>query len=185
MRRRIVMMNPIGIRNEDRIGSRGPWFGDCTATSVLEQGGAGPGGARVRRSGWVGRRSATGGSCGRRARAGSGWTSPSAMTGGTPNATRAAAPGSPSDPGSAPLPGSAPGLGVAGLRRCPGRGLAKQAFLLEGSEVAPLRSTGAGRPRRGTACISCPSRRGRVGCGRPSCRPRVGVGWRRRVPRLR
>jgi hypothetical protein len=115
MRRRMVMMNPIGIGNEDRIGSRGPWFGDCTATSVLEQGGAGPGGARVRRSGWVGRRSATGGSCGRRARAGSGWTSPSAMTGGTPNATRAAAPGSPSDPGSAPLPGSAPGFGVAGL----------------------------------------------------------------------
>jgi len=115
MRRRMVMMNPIGVGNEDRIGARGPWFGDCTATSVLEQGGAGPGGARVRRSGWVGRRSATGGSCGRRARAGSGWTWPSAMTGGTRNATRAAAPGSPSDPGSAPLPGSAPGLGEAGL----------------------------------------------------------------------
>jgi hypothetical protein len=28
MRRRVVMMNPIGIRNEDRIGSRGRWFAD-------------------------------------------------------------------------------------------------------------------------------------------------------------
>jgi hypothetical protein len=39
--------------------------------------------------------------------------------------------------------------------------------------------------RRGRACTSCRSRRGRVGCGRPSCRPGVGVGWRRRVPRPR
>jgi hypothetical protein len=32
------MMNPIGICNEDRVGSRGPWFGDrTTATSVLER----------------------------------------------------------------------------------------------------------------------------------------------------
>jgi hypothetical protein len=44
---------------------------------------------------------------------------------------------------------------------------------------------GGGRWRRGRACISCRSRRGRVGCGRPSCRIGVGVGWRRRAPRLR
>jgi hypothetical protein len=37
-------MNPIGIGNEDRIGSRGRWFGDgTTATSVLEHGGVGCG----------------------------------------------------------------------------------------------------------------------------------------------
>jgi hypothetical protein len=33
------MMNPIGIRNEDQIGTRDPWFADrTTATSVLEHG---------------------------------------------------------------------------------------------------------------------------------------------------
>jgi hypothetical protein len=45
---------------------------------------------------------------------------------------------------------------------------------------------GGGRWRRGRACISCLSRRGRVGCGRPSCRPGgVERWWRRRAPRLR
>jgi hypothetical protein len=166
-------MNPIGIGNEDRIGSRGRWFGDgTTATSVLEHGGAGPGGTGVRRSGWVRRRSATGRSCGPRARAGSGWTSPSGTTGSAPNASHAAAPGSTSDPGSAPPPGraSAGVLGPASGKR---------------GHLDPYRSTGVGPSPRGRACTSCPSRRGRVGCGRPSCRPCAGVGRRRRVPRLR
>jgi hypothetical protein len=108
------MMNPIGIRNEDQIGTRDPWFADrTTATSVLEHGGAVPGGTRVRRSRWPAWRSATGRSCGRRAGASSGWPMPSATTGTTPDATHAA-PGSTSDPGSAPRPGSAhraPGAG--------------------------------------------------------------------------
>jgi hypothetical protein len=107
-------MNPIGIRNEDQMGSRDRWFEDrTTAISVLEHGGAVPGGTRVRRSGWPGWRSATGRSCGRRARASSGWPSPSATTGTTPNITHAA-PGSTSDPSSAPPPGRA--------HRAPGEG---------------------------------------------------------------
>ena len=111
------MMNPIGIRNEDQIGTRDPWFAaHTTATSVLEHGGAVPGGTRVRRSGWPGWRSATGRSCGRRARAGSGWPSPSATTGTTPDATHAA-PGSTSDPSSAPPPGRAPPGSGRGLAR--------------------------------------------------------------------
>jgi hypothetical protein len=104
------MMNPIGVRNEDQIRSRGR----MTATAASEQGGAGPVGTRVRRSGWARWRSATGRSCGPRARAGSGWTSPSATTGTTASAIYAAAPGSSSDP--SPAPGS--GEPGAGQRPC-------------------------------------------------------------------
>ena len=176
-------MNPIGIRNEDQIGSRDPWFEDrTTAISVLEHGGAVPGGARVWRSGWPGWRSATGRSCGRRARAGSGWPSPSATTGTTPDATHAA-PGSTSDPSSAPPPGRAPPGSGRGLARPAPNGPSPQ-----GGWAEPLggeRARGGGRRRRGRACISCRNRRGRVGCGRPSCRPGVGAGRRRRAARLR
>ena len=180
------MMNPIGIRNEDQLGTRDPWFADrTTATSVLEHGGAVPGGTRVRRSRWPAWRSATGWSCGRRARAGSGWPMPSATTGTMPDATHAA-PGSTSDPGSAPRPGSAhraPAARPHPRRRSPAE------VVLHPREAGPSRrverARGGGRRRRGRACISCRSRRGRAGCGRPSCHPGVAVGWRRRAPRLR
>jgi hypothetical protein len=102
------MMNPIGIGNEHRIGFRDPSFDDHTATApVLEHGGADPGGTRVRRSAWPGRRSATGRSCGRPAPAGSGWTRPSGTTARKPGATHAG-PVATRTPSSAPPPGRAP-----------------------------------------------------------------------------
>jgi hypothetical protein len=199
------MMNRIGIRDEDRIGARDPSVEDRTTVIwVLEHGGAGPGGTRVRRSGWPGWRSATGGSCGPRAPAGSGWTSPSAAAGRTPSAARAG-PGSTSGPGSARPPGRAPPdlqtARVAGPverpigARTDGRRFGR-ITLGRRSGRTPRRPAGSGVTgtavaarggelrRRGRACISCRSRRGRVGCGRPSCRLGVGVGGRR-VLRLR
>ena len=71
-----------------------------------------------------------------------------------------------------------------GLRRSP-RAESGQSPPNRSGAVAPTRVRGGGRWRRGRACTSCLSRRGRAGCGRPSCRRCVGAGWRRRAPRLR
>jgi hypothetical protein len=114
------MMNPIGIRNEDRIGSRDPWFDVRLAViPVPEHGGVGPCGTRVRRSAWPRWRSATGGSCGRRAPAGSVWMWPFGTTGSRSDATHAA-PASTPAPSSAPHPGRAPLHRVPRERRPPG-----------------------------------------------------------------
>jgi hypothetical protein len=111
---------------------------------------------------------------------------PAADPGARPHTRRSApAPGraphsspvAPADPGGAlgRPSGSAPRrpvARVAGGRRC--------------SSGWPCPRWAGGRWRRGRACTSCRSRRGRVGCGRPSCRPGVGPGWWwRRGPRLR
>jgi hypothetical protein len=237
------MMNPIGIRNEDRTRSRDPWFQDrTTVVAVPEHGGAGPSGTRVRRSAWPGRQSATGRSCGRPAPAGSGWTPPSGTTASARDATYAG-PATTRAPSSVPPRGRASprgrrtgqprgsvcvasarsvGCGVdrgpelrwtsrASARACGGpggppasprapawepggppgppwtspglRGLPRGLRGPNGTQAGPM--WGAGRWRRGRACTSCRSRRGRVGCGRPSCRPGVGAGWRRRAPRPR
>ena len=105
------MMNRIGIRAEDRIGSREPWFGDHRATSVPEHGRADPGGSTVRGSRWPGWRRATGMTCGRRAPPGSASTRPSTTTRSPPPATSASAAASagPSGPSSAPPPPAADG----------------------------------------------------------------------------
>ena len=190
------MMNPIGIRAEDRIGSQGPWFEDRRATPVPEHGGADPGGSTVRGSRWPGWRRATGRSCGRRAPPGSAWRRPSTTTRSPPPATSAFAVASagPPDPGSAAPPPAASGrtsplhpwvnyprVRASRPRRTgggPGR-------CLGGVRDPALPAMAAASRRRGRACTSCPSRRGRAGCDRPSCRPGVGAGMRRRAPRLR
>jgi hypothetical protein len=209
------MMNPIEIRTEERIGSRDRWFGGGTpAAPVPEHGGAGPGGTTVRRSAWRGWRSATGRTCGRPAPAGPASTWPSAMSRSPPDASLAApasalGPSSAAKPGSPPprgAPGSAPAapdsaprhpaahLGTPQRTSAPRRRpVAHPGGPLRGwraAAVVPLAGRAprwaGGRWRRGRACTSCPSRRGRAGCGRPSCRPGVGPGWRRRRgPRLR
>ena len=100
------MMNPIGICNEDRVGSRGPWFGDrTTATSVLER--------------WSGSGRYEGSGVGMAGMAERYWKELRPSSAGRfpldvairrdrerTNATRAA-PVGPSEPGSAPPPGRA------------------------------------------------------------------------------
>jgi hypothetical protein len=214
------MMNPIGLRDEEEIGSREPWFEDRRATLFPEHDGADPGGSTVRGSRWPGWRRVTGRSCGRRAPPGSASTRPSTATRSPPPAASAAASASPPGPSSAPPPPAASGTPSPSAQErgsLPARPWRERGTLLTraGARVAGPSRPGAGAwvpgpvgpglgrviqcgcgthrfaarggrwRRRGRACISCLSRRGRVGCGRPSCRRGVGAGWGWRSARLR
>src|SRR4029450_4734288 len=130
------MMNPIEIRDEERIGSPRSGPGDRKAvTWVPGQGRVGPSGTRLRGSGWPGWRGATGRgagasvwpgwrgatgrSCGPRTPAASGWTPRSGTTATAPNRAtpdgRYAVTGASPGPSSAPRPGSDLQLAGPGL----------------------------------------------------------------------
>jgi hypothetical protein len=218
MRRRVVMMNPIGIPDEDRICARGPWFADrTTATSVLGHGGAGPGGPRFGgRDGPDGGAVLEGAAAVERGPVPTGRRHPPRPEPHRPPPTPAPPPAHPTQAAHhlpvEPRPGPRSGRSArpASCAKAPRR----DGPVFSGGSSTPTgspfhreatawprsgplafpwkaaarpldRARGAGLPRRGRACISCPNRRGRVGCGRPSCRRCVGAGWWRRVPRPR